>query len=245
MIRDQELYEKIEAYLNGHLSETEIKKFEKELKTNDRLRLEVRKHKLIDQALSDTSTLAFQSKLDKIRVKHKQKLATPFRGAKRWYGLAAAISGILIIGLTIYFSGSDSSKSLYQEYYTVYEIQNIHRGENAQDKALDPFNLYSEGNYSQAILGFQFLLHEPKYDQNEIYLYLGNCHLNEGAFDSAIETFKKVSDQSSYYVDATWYITLSYLAKTDRVNSTKYLNVLLKTNTIYDRPASKLLREIQ
>ena len=73
MKRTQELFERIEKYLDDQFSDQERTAFENEMKADQDLYEEVQKHRLLHKILSDQDTIAFADKVKKVRDAMKQE----------------------------------------------------------------------------------------------------------------------------------------------------------------------------
>ena len=72
MKRTQELFERIEKYLDDQFSDQEKMAFENEMKADQDLYEEVQKHRLLHKIVSDQDTIAFADKVKKVRDAMKQ-----------------------------------------------------------------------------------------------------------------------------------------------------------------------------
>ena len=99
MERTQELFEKINSYLNNEMKGNTLKAFEDLLKTDKVFQLEVEKHRLVQQALKDEDTLLFREKLRVIDQElHENDLNASTKKGTRYFWKIAAIF-IIFIGL--------------------------------------------------------------------------------------------------------------------------------------------------
>lgn len=244
MEENQELFEKIEAYLSGTLKGDALKTFEAEIVTDQSLKNEVELHRQLKMELDDLETLQFQEKLIKINTATKEKSNKTTPKAINWYAIAATFTGILVTGLMIYLLLNTSSNEIYNEYYKPYAVQDISRGQSNSEKYGESFKLYNNKQYKQAITGFIALSEEASNTDDEVLLYLGNCYMNTDNFEMAIATFQLVEEESSFHTPSLWYLALSYLRQGDKNNAMNTLNKLISEHTIYDRPAKDLLKEL-
>lgn len=244
MVNDQELFEKIEAYLDNMLPEKERSEFEGRLTLDEDLASEVSKQRIIKEGLENPQTLDFQHKLNKIKEERRAEQDTPTYTMKTWHKVAAVISLLIVASIVFFQVNKNSNDDFFNEYYSLYEVQKIQRGTEAVDKSIAPFKYYVNGEYVQAIAAFIPLKAGDVYDRNEISIYLGNSYLNIDSTQLAIETFSEVNKESAYYDDALWYLALSYLKQDEPENAKNTLSILLSQNTIYDEPASDLLTKI-
>ena len=117
--------EKIEAYLNGELSGTDLKDFETLLANDEKLQVEVSRQKEITNFLVDEKRQEFYSTLNKIRNKEARKSVDAVveshslikRGAinRKRIAIAASIIFLLSISFLLYNSNKFSTENLIKE----------------------------------------------------------------------------------------------------------------------------------
>ncbi len=244
MERTQEIFEKIEAYINNTLSQEERSVFEKEMEQNPELQTEVDKHKKLHEVLSDTDTLAFKEKLVKISDEIKAEGTSSRSWFLQHWKMAATIAVILGIGSILWFNANRThqNQELYAAYYEPFPIEDTTRGESTNDFA-DALIHYAQGEYDRVISTLEELVHVP--DQEQLSLYLGNSYMNTGEEQKAIDIFKNIDGSSKYHENAQWYLALTYL----KIGDTKKLKPLLTTiinyNGVYKENATHLQKALK
>lgn len=121
MFTQEELHNKIDAYLSGKLSNEEMKEFSEKLKTDKKFAEEVELHRKIISAVRDES----MAETRKILAETDRSLALPSLNRRRNFYMAAAAFAILLIsaGITIYIVRQKTAKNtLVQQNKT--EIKN-------------------------------------------------------------------------------------------------------------------------
>ena len=100
MKRTPELFDRIEKYLDGQLSDQERAALETEMEANQWLFDEVQKHRLLHKILSDQDTIEFANKVKKVRDAMKQETLASSTDKKNFFLIIKIIVVLFIsIGL--------------------------------------------------------------------------------------------------------------------------------------------------
>ena len=253
MERNQELFEKIEGYLNKTLSQEELAAFEKELLASTALQEEVEKHRVLHETLSDTDTLAFREKLIRISQEIKEEEQKSTSGFWQYWKIAASIVVIIGVSALLWFSGfgKDQNQDLYATYYEPFPVEDTTRGEDTQDFA-EVLTAYSKGEYQKILPQLQQIVNTKETDSfgslssvNQFSLYLGNSYINTNQEKKAIPVFESIAKSSKYYENAQWYLALTYLKLKDKKQVISILKELVEYNGVYKDKSIKLLEELQ
>lgn len=252
MKRTQQLFERIEEYLNETLPQDELESFNNEISVNPQLREEVEKHRDLHRVLSNTDLLDFRKKLQKVsdEIKEeketfniKKKRITPF--FTNWK-VAASIVSIIGIGTLMwnnFIKPSGTIGDLYTENYIPYPVEDVTRGkETARDHWDTVMFHYAKGDYADVVSKLENMGTMSHLEQ--LKLYLGNSYLNTGRAKEAILQFGTIADTSKYYEDAIWYKALAYLKIGQTTETSQILKEVIKYNGIYKSNAKKLLKEL-
>ncbi|MBQ4801817.1 hypothetical protein J8L88_03055 [Aquimarina sp. MMG015] len=245
MERTQELFEKIERYLDKTLSEQEAIAFETEMATNPELKHEVEKHEELHKVLSDTDVLDFKKKLQKIGEEVKnEKLEDTKTSFFPYLKIAASIVVIIGAGTLLWntFNSSNDFSNLYGSYYELYPVEDATRG-NALAQLDIIMKNYAQGNHDVVVEKLEENTSLVTLEQLE--LYLGNSYLHMGKEKEALLQFEKIKEESKYHEGASWYRALTYLklGKTD--TSIEILNEIIKFNGIYKEKAIQLKGDLE
>ncbi|WP_299554674.1 hypothetical protein [Seonamhaeicola sp.] len=249
MERTQELFEKIDAYLNGKLEGYHLKSFQEALKVDEALRSEVEKYRLVQTALKDKEGIAFRKKLQNIDSELKNESANKkltFNIPRiNWKSAAVFVILISLISL-VYFQNLSSGKNdLFASYYVPYPMEDLTRGEEISSHA--SFNKlalnYKNEDYEKVIKILENKAETAASDQ--LKLYLGNSYLNVNKEDKAIKVFQSIDEESAFYDDARWFLALTYV-KMNKVNKAiPVLKELNAYNNLYTGKASELIKALK
>ncbi len=244
MERTQELFEKIEGYLNNTLSQDELTAFEKQMTESEALQQEVEKHRALHDALSDTDVLAFREKVIKIGKEIKAEEQQSGSGFSKFWKIAAVVLVLVSVGSLLWFTmgSKDSPKELYAEYYKPFPVEDVTRGESVNEKLKDILSKYTNGQYDKVVIALEKW--KDSIGKEQVKLYLANSYLNTNKEEKAIPIFQNVSINSQYYENARWYLALTHL-KLDQIPQLKQvLQQLIAYNGIYKEKAEALLKEL-
>jgi hypothetical protein len=238
MNRNQDIFEQIEAYLEGSLKDAEKYRFEAEMKSDPELRTEVEKHRRLQDALKNRSALEFRSKVMAIEKRQESdRRRTP-------YWKAAAVI-LFLIGLStfIWINISNGEEPLFDSYYTPYPIEAPLRGQEDHGSE-ETFHLYDQGKYKEAIAGLEILA-EQSSENEQLKVYLGICYLEIDEVHAALEYFESVASTTAYFEDAQWYRALAYLKNRQEEQSLSVLIEIIAYDGIYKDKAESLRRDIE
>ncbi len=242
----------IDKYINGEMTEDELKLFENELKINPQLKAELELHKKIDNAIINDDLANFNKKINDIhseytssKVVHKTKYIQ-----KNIYYLVAAIIILLIaIVSIIYFSYNNklSDTEIYSMYFKPYETINKRSAEtiNADDIYLNALHNYDKANYAKAIELFSQLFKQD--DSNmAAYLYAGISLMETNNFSEAKKSFQTIINNNDiYYIQqAEWYLGLCYLKAGKTKKTKKQFRKIVSCQGFYENKAKEILNKL-
>ncbi|MEP3210683.1 MAG: tetratricopeptide repeat protein [Maribacter sp.] len=238
MERNQELFESIERYLSHSLTSEERKQFEKEVDANLDLKKELELHRSLHIEMSDTDSLEFRKKLEGIAsdLRNKRKKKTPL------WRYAAIVLTLLGTTIFLWLQMQTGNVSLFDTYYKVYPVEDAIRGTD-QSGAQQILKYYTQENYEKVVpLLTEFCAENP--ENSRFKIYLGNALLQTGQAEKAISTFQSITEGSTNYEDALWYLALSYikLEQFDQAKST--LENLVNYDGVHKRNAQILQNEL-
>ncbi len=243
----QELFETIEAYIEGSLSETQLESFEALIEANPELKNEITIHKELQNELASTKAIDFRRKL----ITAKEELAQENNTQKKrslvlsYWKIAASI--IFIIGISTFFwFQNNTEQDLYAMYYTPYPIGDIKRGvDTTENKVLKDILLnYKSQKYSETIIDLENLIAQKPNDE-KLKLCLGNSYLNTDQLIKAETLFKAFSRESTNHFDAQWFLSLTYLRMDQKDRMIPILKELISKNTRYKKSAIALLNDLE
>jgi tetratricopeptide (TPR) repeat protein len=229
--------QKIEAYLGGQLPPDERKAFEEVMAQNASIREKVRlsdqinhfvgghflpeneisKHesayaKSLQDTLASNDTKEFHKDLTEIANSYHASTNdtdTPQKGGRLIYFLStAAAIALVIFGLNIF--GSSSPSDLYASFYEPSDLPSFTTRSDSKKELLSGMKAFNTGNYEIAIKDLTAFAKAE--DEPTAYLYTGIAHLELGHIDAALADFDRLGQSESLDASqAIWYKALVYL----------------------------------
>lgn len=263
-----DFFEKIDAYLDGELTGSELSSFLEEMKHNPDLAKEVELFKNVNTLLNDKAEEESKRKyLEKLHREymntHNKKLKssiTPDTNPysyhlRNFYYEATAGLTILLIAAGIYiFSwfGSNSNTELFAAYYSPYVYSGTTRGncndnsstEDSFDKGLKQ---YEAANYSSAIPFFQNTLAEDSLKCGANF-FIGICYMETKQYNKAITSFQKIvssGGSNDYSESARWYLGLCYLENGNKLQALSQFRFLEVNSDYYKTKSLEILTRLE
>lgn len=214
----EELYEAIERYQAGGMSETEKTDFEAQVQREPEWQQELALHAQLQAALSDSSTLQFIDTLKAVDARWANPGAQKRVAFMHWpFIRAAAAIALLLLGYWYFQSrGPEKPEALFAANFQAYELvlNNRAAGETSANPLLDTaMQAYLAKDYAAAASAFS-LLAATAPGNHAWPFYQGMALLASGKPRDAIRLFESILNQSPilFQEQARWYLGLAYLA---------------------------------
>lgn len=245
------LEEKIDAYLNGRLSEADQIAFESEIAQDPQLADEVRLQQEAQQLLLADRQRAFKTQLQSIAAQQKPQLTAQLEEApvvalwqRNWVRIAAAVA--ILIGLSFIFWPSGKAQSYPQmadAYFEPYPDRLQIRGDDSTDLVQEALLAYNRQDYAEAVRMLQAL--QPE-DEHYLLgrLYHANAHLAMKQPAPAIEILAELHQikQSAISEITAWYLALAYLQADQAAQAKVILEEISQDEaSIYGERAKEIL----
>lgn len=221
----EELYERIEDYLDGQMEEADRTAFEAALKSDAQLSeafelVSEARERLGRQWAEEKADAELVATLRQLGQHHFHTVAETTANrpwvVRHWPKLAAAaaFAGILI---WLGWPAGDPDARLYAQYREYPEAAFVTRS-NAPDEAemAQATSAFNAGQYEAALPILQRKVQaEP--EQSEARLFLAICLIETGrGADARSQLDQLVKGGGAWVSDARWYLALSYLKEKDR-----------------------------
>ncbi len=254
MYASEEIYEKIELYINGQLPQEEQTAFEQEINTSQELADEVRLFKELKNAIFEPGAEQIKSELKSLYAQNKiegQPVNTSkntggkqiFLKTKQFYYVAASLLLIAINAVLVLNNNNNSytDADAFVAYYTPYEYLAHERTEDSNVNPLHhAIKNYEKGAYKEAIATLEG---EQNKERNSlIYYYKGLSYLAMGESSQAIDEFNKCIqfDSTLFTEPAMWYMALAYIKEHNREKASSILTKLAQSEGRYSQKADEL-----
>ena len=228
---DQDLLEKISAYVRGELSGAEKKAFEEELAQNPTLQDEVAFEKQL-LILGQQELFKFDEQLGKAgKTYHKGKRNIRFR-------IVALATTVLILFLAwaIY-----PRTSYFDQYFKPFPIDLVKK---ANPKATDLIQLYQDMDWEHVIPLIKDWSHsDEKHPVPKLYLSVAYLGANEPK--KAITLLKEITREPNMVSEqASWYLALAYLKENHMEEASSILKRIKKFDHYGADQAILLLKDL-
>ena len=245
-----DIYDKIDDYLDGKLNAEEAKQFGEEVRKDPELKEKLTMMKAMRTAYSRPDHMEYLAKVEEAHQHYMNSESEEPAGYKKFsvpgrywlYALAAVIvMGIVLTAVLL--SKRPSGEELYRKYYAAFDHQVSYRhNDEAAVKLNHAMELYRSGSYKEAAKVFK----QAKQSFSEIAKFLlGLCYMEMEEFSLAAEHLKIVAGDGELQQEAQWYLALAQLAEGKREETRRTLRLILNTPDHYYRnQAQNLLEEL-
>jgi TolA-binding protein len=239
----------IERYIAGEMSDSEKIWFEKELDGNSKLIAEMKLRKNTDEILKKQDIISLRNKLSAIERAREEKFIRINAQRKVFYGIAASIAALAIIGSVIISGNRNlSSGEIIERYSSEYVPTSGQRsaGTEINDLFTQGLECFKNHDYKNAALFFSKVVENEPRDMYATLLN-GISNFEESRYSDAKKSFGIViDDNKNLYIDqAQWYLALCYLQTGENEKAGSLLQVIIDENGIYASQSKKILRKIK
>ncbi len=238
----------IERYNAGEMDEAEMQWFSKELKGNEKLRKEVELRNKTDDILQNQDLMNLRNKLNAIE-RNRAVSVTRGKHGQPVIKYAAVVAALIILGsLALITNRKPNTDELMDRYYKPYETASASRSaelikNNDYNLAVEYYNIRDFRN--AAIYFSKVLDKDPGNMHSTLLNGISNFEIQN--YPEAERSFSKVIDNNdNYYIDhAQWYLAMCYIRTDERNKAIQELTLIKNSNTIYRKPAKKLLKSLR
>lgn len=239
------LNQRLEGFLDGQLTSSELNFFLTELENNNELAAEMNLRLEVNQFIKDKGFLELKDKLS-VQLYNSSNTNPVINLGKdflrTWHLAAASFALILVVGGLWYILSNKpySTEKLVTKYYKpAHPILQIRSLENNNDDALaKAFKYYKDNDYNNALKYFQSL-------ENQITakFYSGVCHIELEQYEPAIECFSQIiNDSDNLFVEqADWYLGLIYLMDNKKSRAMEQFNKISQGEGYYSAQANEII----
>lgn len=247
MERTQELFIQIEEYLNGQMDAADKAAFEKQLASDESLKAEVEKHRMLKEALGDADLIAFREKLGRVGKEWRDETAEPDHRTFNYqliFKYAAAFSLLIVsVFAIISFLPNDQSDQLFQDYFAPYPLESSLRGAEESSDLIVVKQQYKNGNYTDVITDLERLSAYYE-DDHSLKLYLASCYLEQAQIHEAKRVLLQIPINDHYRSKAEWFLALIGIKEGKQQEALILLKRISTTESFYSELAADMLEEI-
>jgi tetratricopeptide (TPR) repeat protein len=239
----------IERYIAGEMNEAEQNWFIKELEGNIGLREEVALRKKTDMILKNHDIIQLRNKLSEIEKEREHRVPSKTTSKRLPIGIAAAITGLIILGSIAFFGRRHlSNDEIISQYYKSYDGISVSRSSQTDSNTdystgIDYYNIH---DYKNAAMYFNKVLNSDP-ENMESTMFYGTSSFEVKNYPEAKRSFSKVINNNNnlFIEDAEWYLALCYLKTNEMKKAVDELTVIKNSRSIYSSNAGKILRRMK
>jgi len=250
--------DRIQKYLDGNLSEEELKKFKEDLQKDPELVEELDLHRSLNEVVTSHDENRFRKKLNeaykvyKIDVSPDAGVKQPFRKSSliKYLSYSGAVVFIAAIVFTLQTFHKQSNEVIFDEYLIPYakelNSRNFSENDGIGSTLMQGINLYLQNDFSEASKVFISVLNENP-DNTDARFYNGLCYIYLNDFRNAITSFDFVLRQPyNYYQEyARWYLAMCYIGTNSNPTARSILMEIASDNGYFSVKAKKVLRKLR
>jgi len=264
---DNNIYDKIKAYLGNEMTNEDRTNFELEIKYNPDLKDTISIFKTMAPIYSETDWALYDGEL-----KHLKETSNLFKGeaieafskqiknasnnynAKKKKSTFIKYISSLAAAIVILFSGyhflntETTSLELYNNYYTIKDLPSFTTKNDTLNTLVEAETFYIAKQYKKALNKFK--LSESYMDSKlnpNLTLYIAICYIELNEYNLALERLNVLLKSDSLDAHkAYWFMALSYLKQNNKTKVIETLELLIKDENNFNfLKAKKLLNELK
>ena len=250
--------ERIQKYLDGKMSEEELKKFREDLIKDPELLQELDLHRSLGEIINSRDEIRFRRKLDEAYKTYKiisseenevNSGSLKFVSMKK---LALALPVIAALVVILYFSEKKkfSNDTIFKNYLKSYnkELTSRDQQENAEEGSLlvKAVDMYLQTQYSESSEMIKMYLRDHP-GNVDAHFYNGLCNIYLNDFRDAISSFEFILQQPySYYQEyARWYLALCYIKTNNNDTARTVLKEIIEANDTFSDEAKEIFKKLR
>jgi len=241
----------IDKYFDGEMSENELIEFEKNMKSDKKLKAEIEFQKEIQDSLHDKQIFDLKNNLEKIH--NEAKIANNIDANKepvvrelfiKKIQLAAAVIVLMIIASSVFYFVNNrtmSNETLYGIYYEPAKTMLVERsGNNDEVNLMQALQKYNHNDYTGAIEVFE------KDNSIMAKFYLALSYMETNRMLDAVNLLKAIIEENdNLFVDqAEWYLGLCYLKLNETEKALIQFSKISQSNSTYKIKSEEVLKNI-
>lgn len=242
--------EHIELYLKGELNGNDLTEFELRLQTDPSFKSEVETHRDVNNYILNIPKeekfriLTNEVYREYIKQNEIQKKSFLF---KNWRSVAASVVFLVCGSVLTYFLIPVSNKSLFDQNFEHYSIDNNTRSANSPETVYDnAVELYQEKKYPEAIIAFSKIKEETT-SNNYIPFICGLSCLEINKVNDAIQflSYSCKDKKNALYGQSSWYLALAYIKNNENEKAIVILKKIKNEHLFNEDKAEKLLNKLE
>lgn len=257
---ENDIFDRIERYLDNELSASEREKFEEEVSSNKTLGDALKKQVLVRQLAWKEAKNDYKKTFDSWHDEGEQIQSRKIIRMRRNVLAAAAVIIVLVISAlalrTLFVPQVFTPQELYAANTSLLPAPSNFRGNDSNmviSAEMHSYwergvNYYEDSSFEQANREIEtFLSLIPSdVEASQYHLYLGISYLFSDEYEEALTHFEQINLLGIHRNDAQWYLALTYLKMNEIQALKQALNTIISTpGQIYGKKAEELLEQVE
>jgi len=253
---EEDLYIRIEDYLDGALNAAERTALEADLQADPLLaetlaQVREARARLIQHWAHEEDERALSGTLQQLGRAHFTRnsaslaaINTPRLQARRWWPLAAVAAAAGLIGIAVWFFRSTGETDLYAQYrqFPAASFGTRSANDPTQADLATADVAFNGGRYADALPTLQqYLASHPNDLEKRFFAAL--CQLELGLTMEATANFQQLRSAPAYADEATWYLALTFLKEKKSAQCAEVLRQITRDSQHYGE-AQELLEQL-
>ena len=248
---DEMNFDRIEDFLDGDLSQEQLKEFEQNLLDDSDLQMELDLHQEIDEAIMETDIMDLRSKLEAIETPTNPSKKRKLKFLTKWNIAAASLALLIGLGSLMYIFNDKSSYSNDQIFSNYYKPYNVVVNTRSADATVDNIlmsavNSYESKDYRTALTLFKQILDKDSTNiTSNFYSGISNIEINE--YSKANKNFTRViKHKNNLFIEQSeWYLGFCYLMTNEKDKALKQFHVIAQGNSFYKTKALEIINRLE
>lgn len=237
---NESVFEKIEQYVNGGLTQEEVINFESELTINGELASMVKLYSTIDTEMRNNERfseeeIALKKTLNRLNATYfksgsqqAKENVTPVKKLKTFQWISYAIAASVIILVAVLFLNKTSPQRLANNYVSKnLTILSVTMNDSSDDTLQAGIAAYNNKQYDRALQFFKnYNTNHPQ--SGSVKEYLALVYLITKNYDSALHRFDELSNQKGLYTNPGMFLKAVTLLQRNKEGDKEQAKQLLQ-----------------
>lgn len=248
---DEMNFDRIEDFLDGDLTESQLKEFEKDLLEDLNLQMELDLHKEVNEAIMEQDVMDLRSKLEAIKTPPNPAQKRKLKFLTKWNITAASLALVIGLGSLMYIMNNQPAYSNDKVFSNYYKPYNVVVNTRSADVMIDNLLItalksYETKDYRTALTLFKQILDKDSTNiTGNFYSGISNIEINE--YSKANRNFTRVlKHKNNLFIEQSeWYLGFCYLMTNEKEKALKQFHVIAQGNSFYKTKALEIINRLE
>lgn len=248
---DEMNFDRIENFLDGDLTESQLKEFESELLDDSDLQMNLDLHKEVNEAIMEQDVMDLRSKLEAIETPLNPTKKRKLKFLTKWNLTAASLTLVIGFGSLMYIMNKQSTYSNDQVFSNYYKPYNVVTNTRSSDIIIDnllvtALKSYETKDFRTALTLFKKILDKDSTNiTSNFYSGISNIEINK--YSQANKNFTRVVKYKNnlFIEQSEWYLGFCYLKTNEKDKALKQFQAIAQGNSFYKTKAQEILNKLE